>query len=410
LGTAQYGNNVATVTRVSAIVPPFGTYYLSIVTTNASSSGVIFNGGGAQAVPIHVQQDHTYTFSLYAANSVAGNIPMRLRIEWLNSSNSIIETSAQDVLVNGTGWQRFSITQQAPPGATYANVAFYTQSAIGVVTLYSDAWQFEESPRPNAYVDGDQVGAVWLGARFNGRSLRQAISDISDYPLDLNGSTLLLRATFERQTVNDDSATLQSLVLTIGDDPQPHSEMMFSWLPEIWYRRSLVTSTLMESEGELLDQAADDIAEVRGARLPQTAPDFGIGRFESEISDIVPQPLMQPEDRRQRIVAHFRGLGSTLARLHLIANSWNYGEVDIVADPEAFTLYITFVDVSGVPAGIEDHQAEMRRNVQAHVAIVFQFRYLLWGDPKRLGITWGQLKTAGRTWGVLKGLKPGDLP
>jgi len=410
LGTSQYGNNVATVTRVNTIVPPFGSYELSIVTTNAASSGAIFNGAGNQTVPIRVTPGLPYTFSLYAARATAGSIGMRLRIEWLNSANSIIGVSTQDVTVNTTTWQRFQMTQAAPDGSVYANVAFYTQAASGVVTVYSDSWQFEQTPAANAYVDGDQPGGVWLGAPHASRSLQKALTDVDDYPTDLNGITVLLRATMGRLSTSDDAPVLQTLSLVFQDVPQPNYELMYGWLPELWYAKSLMTQALLTAEGESVDEAADNIALVRDARLPQNAPDWAITRFETEIPDIGTHPELPLDVRRQRVLAHFRGIGSTLARLHLIANSWNFGEVDIVADPEAFTLYITFVDVSGVPGGVEDHMAEMRRNVQAHIDIVFQFRFLLWGDPKRLGITWGQLKTAGRTWGVLKGLKPEDLP
>jgi hypothetical protein len=184
---------------------------------------------------------------------------------------------------------------------------------------------------------------------------------------------------------------------------------MLSWLPEMWYGRSHITEALLDAEGNVLDQAQFDIDSVRNGRLPELALDWSISRLEAECG-LSPRPELSLDERRSRIIAHFRGIGSTLARLKAISATWQYGAIEPVADPESYTIYITFIDTRGVPAAIEDHKAEMRANVEAHLDIVWSFTYLLWGDPKRLGITWGQLKTAGRTWGVLKTMKPGDLP
>lgn len=187
------------------------------------------------------------------------------------------------------------------------------------------------------------------------------------------------------------------------------SGTMKSWLPEMWYAQAFRALALLDAEGDLLDDAEIDVATVREARLPQTSDEWGIARFEDETL-LGLRPELSLEERRARVLAQFRGVGSTLARLKTIASTWQYGDVDIVADPETATIYVTFTDIRGIPASIEDHQIDMRSNVQAHLGIEYRYTYLLWGEPKQLAVTWGDLKTATITWGALKVMKADDLP
>lgn len=177
--------------------------------------------------------------------------------------------------------------------------------------------------------------------------------------------------------------------------------LMKSWLPEMWYARAKSSDGIMNAEGTALDQLETDIRAVQDARLPETADTWGLLRLEDE-TGIGERSDMEIGLRRQRLIGHFRGIGSTIARLETIAQSWGAGRITIVPDPEAYTLYIKFVDQAGVPADIDSHQVEMRANVQAHLAIIWQFGFLTWAGLKASGSSWANIKNQGVTWEGLK--------
>ena len=71
--------------------------------------------------------------------------------------------------------------------------------------------------------------------------------------------------------------------------------------------------------------------------------------------------------------------------------------MQIVADPEAFTLHISFVDVRGRPTDVSAHEAEMRKAVQAHLDISWDFRYLTCAELANTTLTCTQVEALGLT-------------
>jgi hypothetical protein len=190
----------------------------------------------------------------------------------------------------------------------------------------------------------------------------------------------------------------------------PNGRRMASWLPPIWYDQAQSVNALLESEGEGITQFQADTQLVNDARLPEAAPDWGIERFEEELGLSVSPPGMNLTDRRSRIIARFRGIGSTIYRLKAISATWQYGNIAILPGIEDWTLYIQFIDTYGIPDNIESHQAEIRNNVEAHLNIVWAYHFTLWQEVKNTGVLWCQLKTAGTTWDQLKLTPFANLP
>jgi len=190
----------------------------------------------------------------------------------------------------------------------------------------------------------------------------------------------------------------------------PNGSRMKGWLPPIWYDQAHTVDALLESEGEGLSQFQTDNQSVLDARMPQTAPDWGLTRFEQELGLSVNPPGMSLSDRRGRVLARFLGIGTTIYRLKQIAAAWGYGNIAILPGFEDWTLYIQFIDEHGVPSNVEDHEAELRNNIEAHLATSWAFHFTLWQEVKNTGVLWCQLKTQGITWDQLKVMPFQNLP
>lgn len=188
-----------------------------------------------------------------------------------------------------------------------------------------------------------------------------------------------------------------------------NARRMKSWLPPIWYDQSYVTNAVLEGEGEGLTVYQTDLQSVIAARMPQTAPEWGLTRFEQELG-LPPDPNMSDADRRARIMARFRGIGTTIYRLKQVASSWGYGGIAIEPGIEDWTLYIGFTDLMGLPGDLSSHQIEIRNNVEAHLNIVWLAHFTLWQEVKNTGVLWCQLKTAGMTWAAMKTTPFGAMP
>lgn len=182
--------------------------------------------------------------------------------------------------------------------------------------------------------------------------------------------------------------------------PPASTALMESWIPDMWYSQSNTVKALLQAEAQVENQLESDINAVLRARLPETADIWGLQRLEDETA-IGERPDLSVNDRRTRLIAHFRGIGTTIARLTTIARSWGFGDVQIIPDPEAYILYVVFTNTTGVPNDITSQQAELRADVEAHLGITYQFRFLTWGQLRQSNATWQSLIDFGRTWGNL---------
>jgi hypothetical protein len=190
----------------------------------------------------------------------------------------------------------------------------------------------------------------------------------------------------------------------------PNARLMKRWLPPMWYDQSQATNALIEAEGEGLTQYQQDMADVNAARMPQTAPDWGIERFEEELGLPVAPPGLTVDDRRAIVLAKFRGIGTTIYRLKQIASTFGYGHIAILPGVEDWTLYIQFIDVIGVPAALSAHEAAIRDNVEAHLDTRWAFHFTLWRDVTNTGVLWCQLLINGNTWDSMKNTPYQNMP
>lgn len=197
------------------------------------------------------------------------------------------------------------------------------------------------------------------------------------------------------------------MVLESGrlEPTNPVARRMWQWVPPMWYARSRTALGIFEAQGGLLEQFHTDVADVASARLPDcgTTPRWGLDRLRVEVG--LDEIIGESDDALcARIVARFRAWGSTIYRLRQIALAWEYGDIAILPDPEAYNLWVEFNDIRGVPADLDAHAAELRANVQAHLGINWLVTYLTWDEVRRSRVTWQQLKDAGITWEQLRSM------
>ena len=134
--TTSWGTNASTIARVTA-TSYSGNATAEVTTSAASLAGAFISGGAVTA-------GTTYSASAYIKiSSVATTATLNARIEWKDSSNSLVSITYGPVVTLSNGWQRVTASGAAPAGATQANAVFYTGSNTSGDKYYIDAAQFE---------------------------------------------------------------------------------------------------------------------------------------------------------------------------------------------------------------------------------------------------------------------------
>lgn len=200
--TGYAASGGATISR-STDAAAFGGWGLKAVTTATDT-------GWAYTLPL--SSGVTYTASVYVELPAGATAIMR----WRNGGTQVASTTVPA----STSWQRVVLSYTAAASASY-NVGIWIATTTG--TFYSDGLQVEISTEATTYIDGDQPGCIWNGARHASTSTRSAqwrgggaIVDLDDYSFFITdhtgtGSTdyenvstdngILGGATFERSIV-----------------------------------------------------------------------------------------------------------------------------------------------------------------------------------------------------------------
>ncbi|EMI10360.1 YmfQ family protein [Anoxybacillus gonensis] len=153
---------------------------------------------------------------------------------------------------------------------------------------------------------------------------------------------------------------------------------MFSYIPQdYWiYRESREIIKAEASELESLNAAIGDVL----AQFFIDTATWGLSHWE-RICGIPIDESKPVEQRRSVIKSKLRGIGTvTVALIKNVAESWYNGEVEVTEQPSLYTVKIKFVSKLGVPPNLADIQNALREIIPAHLAIDFEFSYLLIKD------------------------------
>lgn len=82
-------------------------------------------------------------------------------------------------------------------------------------------------------------------------------------------------------------------------------------------------------------------------------------------------------DRQSAVLARLAGHGATtLAQMRALARTYALGDVRLAVDAPASTVYVTFVNVLGVPPNLASLQAALEAALPARLNVVYLYQYL----------------------------------
>ncbi len=197
----------------------------------------------------------------------------------------------------------------------------------------------------------------------------------------------------------------------------PRSESgqrMETYLPS-YYRHSGVMQGILDSLGSAIDDYRTDMQDIVAQMFVPTAT-WGLDIWERELG-IKTDYRISTETRRSAIIAKLRGVGTvTVALVQQVAKSYTHGRVAILdspygytydlfrqeAGPPPYTVIIRFVDRYGIPPAMAALQRALRELIPAHLAIEYEYMYLIWDAFDAQALTWNEFDAKALAWDELE--------
>ncbi|MEK4053343.1 YmfQ family protein [Paenibacillus sp. FSL F4-0087] len=175
---------------------------------------------------------------------------------------------------------------------------------------------------------------------------------------------------------------------------------LFSYLPS-YYETSRVMQADMQSKGTEMDLLYQALDETLDQFFVRTAT-WGLDFWEQELG-IETDHLKPVEQRRAVVESKLRGAGKFSGRLVAnVAGAYAGGKVDVTFQPEAWSFTVSFVDTMGIPPNIDDLKRAIEELKPAHMAVEYEYRYLVWDDLDKKRKTWDELDAVSLTWNELE--------
>lgn len=173
-------------------------------------------------------------------------------------------------------------------------------------------------------------------------------------------------------------------------------EEMLKMLPVCYDTEN--TSAIIDVEGKEQDYLKSLLLFIIDQIFVETASDWGLDRWEQEL-DLISYAGKPDDQRRSRIMSKMRGVGNvTINLIKSVAEAYDGGLVDVSAQPVSYQFTIQFIDTRGVPPNINDLMAAIEDIKPAHLAVVYEYRYLIWNELDVREMTWNELDTLNLTW------------
>jgi Uncharacterised protein conserved in bacteria (DUF2313) len=153
---------------------------------------------------------------------------------------------------------------------------------------------------------------------------------------------------------------------------------MYDYLPS-YYEDIREARAIIDAESAQFEQLHADIADVLAQFFVDTAT-WGLANWERICG--IPVDESKPIDQRRSVIkSKLRGIGTvTVDLIKNVAEAYYNGEVEVTEQPSLYTVKIKFVSKLGVPPNLADIQNALREIIPAHLAIDFEFSYLLIRD------------------------------
>ncbi|WP_019241522.1 MULTISPECIES: putative phage tail protein [Bacillus] len=154
---------------------------------------------------------------------------------------------------------------------------------------------------------------------------------------------------------------------------------------------------MFDAEAKAIKQLNDDIADMLAQYSIETAT-WGLAYWERLVG--MPTDVSKPVDQRRSVVrSKLRGVGTvTVGLIKNVAESYNNGEVEVIEQSADYTIMIKFVSNYGVPPNLADIQNALREIIPAHLALNFEFKFVLYSKIKQDYASYGALKATNKTY------------
>ena len=168
---------------------------------------------------------------------------------------------------------------------------------------------------------------------------------------------------------------------------------------------------IAEAQGGEVNSLYATLDEILKQFFVETATEWGLDLWEQMLglTSYAGKPL---DERRSAILAKLKGVGTvTVSLIKSVAESFANGRVEVIDKPTAYTydtyremtvapytFTIRFVDIYGIPPNINDLKRAIEEIKPAHLAVNYEFNYLVWDKLDAQNLTWDQLDAKALTW------------
>lgn len=174
-------------------------------------------------------------------------------------------------------------------------------------------------------------------------------------------------------------------------------DVMLTYVPQ-FLRKAKAYKAIISTQGQEFDQLRTSIDDILKQFYVETATEWGLDLWEDMLGlkSYAGKPI---EQRRSRIISKLRGMGTvTVSLIKNVVESYVYGTVEMTEQPETYSFTVKFIDTRGIPPNLDDVKAAIEELKPAHLAVEYEFRYLIWDELDAANITWDELDAKELTW------------
>jgi len=166
---------------------------------------------------------------------------------------------------------------------------------------------------------------------------------------------------------------------------------LIKYLPD-YYRNSKVMKEVFKGLNLECDKLSSNVTDTEN-QFFIVLTDRELWRYEQDLG-IAVESSFSADTRRGKILSRLRGTGTvTKDMIRNVANSFVYGEIEIIEQPNNYTFIVKFISKKGVPPNIEDIKSAIEDIKPAHLAVEYIFTYRMWQEVKSMLSDWQEAKS-----------------
>lgn len=174
---------------------------------------------------------------------------------------------------------------------------------------------------------------------------------------------------------------------------------MIDLLPN-YYDESPEVDAIMDAGAQEFESIKQNAKDLLDQLFIETAT-WGLSSWE-RIAGIPVSESKPIDQRRSLLKSKLRGNGTvTVELIKNVAESFQYGEVSVIENNSNYAITIKFVGKYGIPPNLNDIKSALLELIPAHLAVNFEFTYVIYREVKANYSTYGDLKAANLSYAEL---------